>query len=342
MLKYILFVGYLFTAQYALCQSGSVGIGTSQPAAGAILEIKSPDKTIIIPRLSTASLNAITSPAAGMIAYDINKEKLVTFVNAPAVNSIGQFVATHSRFLNSDQSIGQSFIAPSNIRLKEILVYLVTQNTPTNFTMYLHDGTGIGGSILDSAKISTVAVTSELKAFSFAASGITLQEGNVYTFQLRSDVVPALTASIYIAAGDPYPNGNLFTGSTPEPGNDLYFFVNSLTGAGVWHSLAAAPGNTNMLAVAYGNVFSNATTTINNSSNNCTLNHTGTGVYEISFSSTNLSVIDPATLPVNVSLFGATPGFITFSGGVGKIIVRTFNTAGAATDRGFGFTVFQP
>ena len=70
----------------------------------------------------------------------------------------------------------------------------------------------------------------------------------------------------------------------------------------------------------------------------------GTGVYDISFpASSGLSGVNFANVAVNVSLFGNTPGFISYDGGVGFIRVRTFNTSGVlSSSYYFSFSVFTP
>lgn len=101
-------------------------------------------------------------------------------------------------------------------------------------------------------------------------------------------------------------------------------------------------GAANMLAVAYGIVYSNATTSVSSSSNNCELWHSVTGVYVISFTGSNLRNVNIGTLPVLVSLYGGSPGMISFYGEEGKITVTTFNSSGQPTDRGFSFAVYKP
>lgn len=48
----------------------SIGIGTTTPNTSAILEIKSNDKGLLIPRTSTISRTAIVNPAKGLMVYD--------------------------------------------------------------------------------------------------------------------------------------------------------------------------------------------------------------------------------------------------------------------------------
>lgn len=47
-----------------------IGIGTTNPDASSILEIKSTNKGMLTPRMTTAQRTAITSPANGLLVYD--------------------------------------------------------------------------------------------------------------------------------------------------------------------------------------------------------------------------------------------------------------------------------
>lgn len=63
LLAIALFLGSAIKAQ-------SVGIGTTTPNANAALEIKSTNKGVLMPRLSTTARNSMTNVAKGMLVYD--------------------------------------------------------------------------------------------------------------------------------------------------------------------------------------------------------------------------------------------------------------------------------
>jgi hypothetical protein len=50
--------------------SGNVGIGTTSPAASALLDVASTTKGVLLPRMSTTQINAISSPAEGLTVYN--------------------------------------------------------------------------------------------------------------------------------------------------------------------------------------------------------------------------------------------------------------------------------
>ena len=71
----ILFLSALTLSTISLAQpnsfptSGSVGIGTSNPDSSAILEIKSTQKGLLIPRMSLTQRDSIALPAIGLLIY---------------------------------------------------------------------------------------------------------------------------------------------------------------------------------------------------------------------------------------------------------------------------------
>lgn len=59
--------------------AGNVGIGTSSPAASAILDVQSTTKGVRVPNMTTTQKNAISSPAAGLVAFDTTLAKLCVY-----------------------------------------------------------------------------------------------------------------------------------------------------------------------------------------------------------------------------------------------------------------------
>jgi len=62
---------------------GSVGVGTTTPAASSILDITSTTKGILFPRMTTTEINAITSPADGLTVYNTTL-KVICFYDSSA------------------------------------------------------------------------------------------------------------------------------------------------------------------------------------------------------------------------------------------------------------------
>jgi trimeric autotransporter adhesin len=60
----------LATLIAVLAKAQSVGIGTNSPHPSALLEVRSTDKGLLIPRMTTTQRNAIASPANGLLIYN--------------------------------------------------------------------------------------------------------------------------------------------------------------------------------------------------------------------------------------------------------------------------------
>lgn len=76
------------------------GINTKIPDASAELEIKSPnsDKGLLVPRLTTAQKNAITSPATGLMLYDSTLNCITVNNGTPTVPDWGCTVVLSRKF----------------------------------------------------------------------------------------------------------------------------------------------------------------------------------------------------------------------------------------------------
>lgn len=81
-LKIILFLFPFLFSSYFLY--GQVGINTdgSNPDSSAILDIKSINKGLLIPRMTTEQMHAIPTPAAGLIIYNTSNNALYCFADS--------------------------------------------------------------------------------------------------------------------------------------------------------------------------------------------------------------------------------------------------------------------
>jgi hypothetical protein len=67
------------TSQVEISSGGTLSIGTSSPNASAITQIDSTSKGFLPPRMTTTQKNAIGTPAAGLIVYDTDTNKLCCY-----------------------------------------------------------------------------------------------------------------------------------------------------------------------------------------------------------------------------------------------------------------------
>lgn len=129
-MKYI-FICILFAAQVATAQ---VGIGTLNPSSNSILDLTSPDKGLLLPRVNDTS--SVSNPSAGLMIYDINT-KSPAFHNGARWNSLASTLSG----TNGD-SITYSFFGPGSFSPG---VYLATSmaiggsNTGSASGVYIQD-----------------------------------------------------------------------------------------------------------------------------------------------------------------------------------------------------------
>lgn len=60
----------------------NIGMGTASPAASAKLDITSTAQGVLFPRMTTTQKNAISSPAEGLVVYDLTLHKLCVFTGS--------------------------------------------------------------------------------------------------------------------------------------------------------------------------------------------------------------------------------------------------------------------
>ena len=141
-------------------------------------------------------------------------------------------------------------------------------------------------------------------------------------------------------------SGNVGIGTSAAPAAklDVVGSVRVGTPGTVGEILTNTTGTNNMLAVAYGQTGKGSNVVFGGSGNYTVSVGAGAGVYSIIFpASSGLNGVNFANVAVNVSLFGITPGFIIYDGGVGFINVYTYGTNGALNSNYyFSFSVFTP
>lgn len=87
-----------------------VGIGTLNPDSSAVLEIQSTSKGVLIPRLSTAQRQAISSPAYGLLVVDGNDDALYLYngIEWVALNSIDGLKDGRNNLANENVYLGEA------------------------------------------------------------------------------------------------------------------------------------------------------------------------------------------------------------------------------------------
>jgi len=75
------------TERVRIDNSGNVGIGTTSPNAAALLDVTSTTQGFLPPRMTEAERDAISTPPAGLMAYNTTTDKL-NFYNGTAWEAV--------------------------------------------------------------------------------------------------------------------------------------------------------------------------------------------------------------------------------------------------------------
>lgn len=213
---------------------GGVGIGTTSPDSNAILELKSTNKALLLPRLANSALTGLTGKA-GMIAYDADRHEFAGFVGADAP------ITTNINSVNSGpmfSHVTQTYTSPRTFGLKGIGIGLAFGGGPVStasITLYIFSGTGISGTELGSNTITIALHSSGIRYFDLSAANIQFQDGQIYTLMISSSV----SAVSFLYTNDTYSGGSLgWGGVNNHPDRDLVFEIHAFPGQ--WTALATA------------------------------------------------------------------------------------------------------
>ncbi len=126
-----------------LCMHGicfaQVGIGTTSPDPSSILHVESSDKGVLIPRLTTAQINAIASPANGLMVYNTDMNEFQFNCSLTAIPDWSKISHSSSvKYSNTDVSSNLNSNAYTNIQIfgspdwnDDTGLYSISGNTAT-------------------------------------------------------------------------------------------------------------------------------------------------------------------------------------------------------------------
>ncbi|MBE0640198.1 MAG: type VI secretion system tube protein Hcp [Bacteroidales bacterium] len=101
----IILLTIFFAAHIAYAQ---VGIGTTNPSPNSVLDLTSPDKGLMLPRVNDTS--AVSNPSAGLMIYDLNAQS-PAFHNGASWNALaGSSVVSGT----TTESITYTFFGPNS------------------------------------------------------------------------------------------------------------------------------------------------------------------------------------------------------------------------------------
>jgi hypothetical protein len=103
-MKYITII-LLLAARVATAQ---VGIGTTNPSSNSVLDLTSPNKGLLLPRV--ANTGSVSNPSAGLMVYDITSQS-PAFHNGTVWNSLA---SSNTMSTTNGNSITYSFFGPNS------------------------------------------------------------------------------------------------------------------------------------------------------------------------------------------------------------------------------------
>lgn len=208
--------------------SGSIGIGTTSPAANAALEISSTSKGLLLPRMTTTERNAIALPGSGMLIYNTTTNKFQGYTaTAGTMLSVAYDGSKWTGIgINTSSPVRQSFTASSSEYLNSVTVKVDnTSLVSGTVELKIYSGSGVSGTLL----ATTTASVSAAGYHTFTlASPIALTSGSVYTMNF----ICSGSGFMYLDMrnDNPYSGGEVI-------GQSTYDMVMSLTSTGSWADL---------------------------------------------------------------------------------------------------------
>ena len=224
MKKTLLFLQFLLLGSYASFSQG-IGIGTTTPDASSALDVTATNKGLLIPRMNTASMLAIASPANGLMIYDTQTNQLKANIGTPVAPN-WQPVASNSA--NAWNLLGNGGTNPANQFLG------TTDNQPLRFRINniqageLHPSTGniffgIGAGQSNTTGFSNVAIGTDALKFNKNSFGLVAIGDSALFNNDRINPSPGVFAVHNIAIGNKSLFSNTFGSNNTATGDSSLF-----------------------------------------------------------------------------------------------------------------------
>ena len=260
-------VGLLCFSMQAIAQKDNVGIGTLQPDRSAVLEIQSPNKGLLIPRMSVSQRNAIPQPANGLLVYQTDAASGFYFFNGrewkPLGSSIPEVHATANVdgwLLNGNpNATANSFIGvPTGVPIRFRIGTSTAGSIGSTDNFYLGLLSGARTAATGGLNLGLGAYTLSTLSSGFAntAIGFTAMQFNttgrlnlaIGALALRANT----TGSSNVAIGHGSMNGNTTGENNISIGKDAMFVSNGNTNVAIGASaLTSLTNGNNNLAIGY-------------------------------------------------------------------------------------------
>lgn len=303
----------LFSNQFIFAQLGIKETNTS-PNPSAMLDVDSPNKGILIPRMNSAVRDAITSPPDGLMIYNNQTKKFNYFNNTiwrdALFGDIWELNGTSLSYSTGFVGIGITTptrnLVLNSLGSPDILIQQsVFSGTTANDGFMFGTNTSFDGEIWNFETAGIRFGTSNSERMKI------LSNGNVGINDISPSEKLAVGGSIKLT-------GNILLSSTSE--------VNR-----------SSTGAANMIPIAYGNV--SAAGAVLGGTGNFTVSRIGVGIYEITV--TGESITSTSNYIFSAVSLSANPQFSTTYPFSGVLRVETFEVAGSNQDGIFSFVIYK-
>lgn len=179
MKKLLLFITLLAICHTGRAQSSSVGIGTINPDASAQLDISSNNKGVLLPRMTTAQRNAISSPASGLQVYNTDNNCMEYWNGTAWISSCGSTVNGAANLDCSGMQPSGVYQAGYTTTSANYITVPVNVVTPGSWTANTNTQNGItftGGGVFSAPGPSSIIL--------YATSGVTPASNGSFTYTL--------------------------------------------------------------------------------------------------------------------------------------------------------------
>ncbi len=293
----VLIIYFLLQAEHGQAQNVAINTDGSAPDASAMLDVKSNNKGMLVPRMTTAQRTGIGSPAAGLLVYDTDTNNFWFYNGAGwtqmTTGSSGPWATNGNNIINTNTGrVGIGVTAP-NARMAIDSGLVIDQNG---------ENTGTLSSALIFGSDSRVGISRSYLTGSSSRSGLAFHTNNTRRMLIDS------TGQVGIGTINPLQALHVI-------GNG--YITNSL---GIGASAPAEPLHVNGNALITGTLNPNNPLTIGNNAaieGSLTVNN-NRGVAYNSTSATNLKIYPFTTATFSAILPGfglSAEGAIAFNGG---------------------------
>jgi hypothetical protein len=196
----------------------SVGIGTTSPNASAKLEIASTTQGFLLPRMSNAQRDAITSPTIGLVIYNTTTNCLNFFTGTNWSNTCGTTMVGYASIdCSSITNYGSLLAGISATGVSCVVPY--TGGNGGTYNSQTISSTGVSGLI---ASIAADTFTIGNGSITINISGIPSSPGYAnFAINLGGQLC-SLILIVYVAPPSQYQAGTVFCTSTPTTVVEVY------------------------------------------------------------------------------------------------------------------------